>query len=74
MDNPVSRQEFEQLRQFVLAMDSRYNRNLGYDSADKDAIRQTEGNHGEAIEVNASDVADTRTAIEELYEMVLTEE
>ena len=67
MDN-VTREEFEQLRQFVLAMDSRYNREKGYDSADKAGIRQTEGNHGEAIKTNASDIADNRVGIEETYE------
>ena len=62
------------LENLVNALIKRIDNDKFYDSADKAGIRQTEGNHGEAIEVNASDVADTRTAIEELYEMVLTEE
>ena len=62
------------LENLVNSLIKRIDNDKFYDSADKMGIRQTEGNHGEAIEVNASDVADTRTAIEELYEMVLTEE
>ena len=62
------------LENLVNSLIKRIDNDKVYDSADKAGIRQTEGNHGEAIEVNASDVADTRTAIEELYEMVLTEE
>lgn len=62
------------LENLVSSLIKRIDNDKFYDSADKAGIRQTEGNHGEAIEVNASDVADTRTAIEELYEMVLTEE
>ena len=62
------------LEKLVDSLIKRIDNDKFYDSADKQGIRQTEGNHGEAIEVNASDVADTRTAIEELYEMVLTEE
>lgn len=62
------------LEKLVDSLIKRIDNDKFYDSADKAGIRQTEGNHGEAIEVNASDVADTRTAIEELYEMVLTEE
>ena len=62
------------LEKLVDSLIKRIDNDKFYDSADKMGIRQTEGNHGEAIEVNASDVADTRTAIEELYEMVLTEE
>ena len=62
------------LEKLVDSLIKRIDNDKFYDFADKQGIRQTEGNHGEAIEVNASDVADTRTAIEELYEMVLTEE
>ena len=62
------------LEKLVNSLIKRIDNDKFYDSADKMGIRQTEGNHSEAIEVNASDVADTRTAIEELYEMVLTEE
>ena len=62
------------LEKLVDSLIKRIDNDKFYDSADKAGIRQTEGNHGEQIEVNASDVADTRTAIEELYEMVLTEE
>lgn len=62
------------LENLVNSLIKRIDNDKFYDSADKAGIRQTEGVHGEAIEVNASDVADTRTAIEELYEMVLTEE
>lgn len=64
MDNPVSREEFEQLKKFVLAMDSRYNKNLGYDSADKAGIRQTEGVHGEAIETHTADIEQNSANIE----------
>ena len=63
-NTPVSRLEFEQLRQFVLSMDSRYNREKEYDSADKAGIRQTEGNHGEAIEVNSADIEQNSADIE----------
>lgn len=70
----VSRKEFDDLRNLVLALVKRIDNDKYYDSADKNGIRQTEGQHGEAIDINASDVADTRTAIEELYEMVLSEE
>lgn len=62
------------LEKLVDSLIKRIDNDKFYDSADKQGIRQTEGNHGEAIDINASDVADTRTAIEELYEMVLTEE
>lgn len=42
-----------------------------YDEADKSGLRYTDGVHGEDIATNASDVADTRSAIEELYEMII---
>lgn len=42
-----------------------------YNEADKSGLRYTDGVHGEDIATNASDVADTRSAIEELYEMII---
>ena len=42
-----------------------------YNKADKDGLMHTDGVHGEEIATNASDVADTRSAIEELYEMII---
>lgn len=56
--NNVTREEFEQLRQFVLAMDSRFNREKGYDSADKAGIRQTEGNLTSATTENDTAICD----------------
>jgi len=70
----VSRKEFDDLRNLVLALIKRIDNDKYYDSADKNGIRHTEGQHGEAIDTNASDVAVSRGAIEELYEMILSEE
>ena len=41
----VSREEFEQLKTMVLNLISSINKKEGYDKADKDGIRLTEGNH-----------------------------
>ena len=68
MDN-VTRDEFEQLRQFVLAMDSRFNREKGYDSADKAGIRQTEGNHGIALDENTQGISENDGAICDVAEL-----
>lgn len=42
-----------------------------YNEADKSGLRFTDGVHGEEIATNATDVADTRSAIEELYELFI---
>lgn len=42
-----------------------------YANADTNAIRVTEGEHGEQINANASDIADNRAGIEETYESSL---
>jgi hypothetical protein len=67
----VSRKEFDDLRNLVLALIKRIDNDKYYDSADKDGIRQTENNHGEAINDNSSDLEDVRTGLEEVYEMIL---
>lgn len=74
MDKPITRKEFDDLRNLVYSLIKRIDNDKYYDSAEKNGIRQTEGQHGEAIDINASDVAVTRGAIEELYEMILNEE
>lgn len=70
----VTREEFEQLRQLVLSLIAREDRRAMYDQADKGGIRQTEGQHGEEISVNSSDLEDVRAGLEEVYEMMLGEE
>jgi len=67
----VTREEFEQLRQLVLSLIAREDRRAMYDQADKGGIRQTEGQHGEAINTNADDIADNRAGIEESFETSL---
>lgn len=67
----VSRKEFDDLRNLVLALVKRIDNDKFYDSADKDGFRQTEGIHGEAIESNSADIADNRTGIEEAFEASL---
>lgn len=44
-----------------------------YDIYEMDGVHKTEGEYGEAIEVNTSDMTDVRTALEEVYEMILGE-
>lgn len=70
----VSRKEFDDLRNLVLALIKRIDNDKFYDSADKNGIRQTESNHGETINDNSSDLEDVRTGLEEVYEMILGEE
>lgn len=60
----VSRKEFEDLRNLVLALIKRIDNDKYYDSADKNGIRQTEGQHGEAIESNSSDIEKNSADIE----------
>lgn len=59
----VSRKEFDDLRNLVLALIKRIDNDKYYDSADKNGIRQTEGQHGEvltdhteSIEHNSADI------------------
>lgn len=44
-----------------------------YDGYEMDGVHKTAGEHGEAIETNTSDMTDVRTALEEVYEMILGE-
>lgn len=44
-----------------------------YDGYEMDGVHKTEGEHGEAIETNTLDMTDVRTALEEVYEMILGE-
>lgn len=44
-----------------------------YDGYEMDGVRKIEGEHSEAIEINSSDMTDVRTALEEVYEMILGE-
>ena len=60
------------LENLVNSLIKRIDNDKFYDSADKAGIRQTEGNHGEAIDTNTSDIADNRAGIEESYESSLT--
>lgn len=50
-----------------------YNNDKKYDGYDKDGLRYIDGTQGEAISLNSNDVEDVRTAIEEVYEMILEE-
>ena len=50
-----------------------YNNDKKYDGYDKDGLRHTDGEQGEAISLNSNDVEDVRNAIEEVYEMILEE-
>lgn len=50
-----------------------YNNDKKYNGYDKDGLKNTDGLQGEAIEVNTSDVEDVRTALEEVYEMIIDE-
>lgn len=56
----VSREEFEQLKTMVLNLISSINKKEGYDKADKDGIRLTEGNHyqehSDGISQNSADI------------------
>lgn len=70
----VSRKEFDDLRNLVLALIKRIDNDKFYDSADKDGFRQTEDKHSVAIEGNSTDLEDVRTGLEEVYEMILGEE
>ena len=60
----VSRKEFEDLRNLVLALIKRIDNDKYYDSADKNGIRQTEGQHSEAIEGNSADIEKNSADIE----------
>lgn len=60
----VSRKEFEDLRNLVLALIKRIDNDKFYDSADKDGIRHTEGQHSEAIEGNSADIEKNSADIE----------
>lgn len=51
-----------------------YNNDKKYNGYDKDGLRNADGIQGEAIEVNTSDVEDVRTALEEVYEMIIFDE
>lgn len=42
-----------------------------YNEYDKSALRHTDSEHSEKIEINASDIADNRTGIEESFEASL---
>lgn len=50
-----------------------YQNDKTYNGFDKEGLRHTDGEQGEAIEANTDDVADVRTAIEEVYEMIIEE-
>lgn len=74
MDKPITRKEFDDLRNLVYSLMRRIDNDRFYDSADKNGIRQTEGEHSEAINGNSTDLEDVRTGLEEVYEMILGEE
>jgi len=61
----------EVLEQNFNAFLKAYNNDKKYNGYDKDSLRNTDGIHGEAIEVNTSDVEDVRNAVEEVYEMII---
>lgn len=63
----------EVLEQNFNAFLKAYNNDKKYNGYDKDGLRNADGIHGEAIEVNTSDVEDVRTALEEVYEMIIDE-
>lgn len=50
-----------------------YQSEKNYNAYDKDGLRHTDGVQGEAIETTSEDVADVRSAIEEVYEMIIEE-
>lgn len=60
----VTKKEFNDLRNLVNALIKRIDNDKFYDSADKNGIRQTEGQHGEAIESNSADIEKNSADIE----------
>ena len=54
----VSRKEFDDLRNLVLALIKRIDNDKYYDSADKNGIRQTEGNLTSATTENDTAICD----------------
>ena len=52
------------LEKLVDSLIKRIDNDKFYDSADKMGIRQTEGNHGEAIAVNSADIEKNSADIE----------
>ena len=52
------------LENLVYALIKRIDNDKFYDSADKAGLRQTEGNHGEAIESNSADIEKNSADIE----------
>ena len=60
MEHYVSKKEFDELKSMVLNLISSINKKDGYDKADKDGIRLTEGNHyqehSDGISQNSADI------------------
>lgn len=61
------------LEDFVFNYVKSQNSQKTYDGYEMDGVRKIEGEHSEAIEINSSDMTDVRTALEEVYEMILGE-
>lgn len=56
MDKPITRKEFDDLRNLVYSLIKRIDNDKYYDLADKNGIRQTEGQHGEAISEHSESI------------------
>ena len=52
------------LEKLVDSLIKRIDNDKFYDSADKQGIRQTEGNHGEAIQTNTDDISQNSADID----------
>lgn len=61
----------ENLENFVFNYVKSQTKQNTFDGFEMEGVRKTEAEQDEAIEENISDVSDVRTAIEEVYEMIL---
>lgn len=64
MDKPITRKEFDDLRNLVYSLINRIDIDKYYDLAEKDGIIQTEGQHSVAIEGNSADIEKNSADIE----------
>ena len=61
----------ENLEKYLFAHISRTDTDKSYADADTAGLRQTDANQADSIASNTTDISDTRTAIEESYELGL---
>ena len=64
MDKPITRKEFDDLRNLVYSLIKRIDNDKMYDSADKSGIRKTEGEHGEAISEHSESISQNTADID----------